>query len=45
MQEYGEDTKSILKKFSEDNKVAKFFGLNGKEVNFSKVIHSIKNYG
>ena len=45
MQEYGEDTKSILKKFSEDSKVAKFFGLNGKEVNFSKVIHSIKNYG
>lgn len=45
MQLYGEDTKSILKKFSEDSRIAKFFGLDGKEVNFSKVLAKIKNYG
>lgn len=45
MQLYGEESKSILKKFAEDSKIGKFFGLAGKEVNFSKVIHSIKNYG
>ena len=45
MQLYGEDTKSILKKFSEDSKIAKFFGLDGKEVNFSKVLQKVKNYG
>mgnify|MGYP001051515317 CR=1 FL=1 len=31
--------------YGEDSKIGKFFGLAGKEVNFSKVIHSIKNYG
>lgn len=45
MQEYGEDTKSILRKFSQDGRIAKFFGLNGKELNWSKVLGKIKYYG
>lgn len=45
MQLYGEDTKSISRKFSQDNRIAKFFGLNGDEINWSKLIGGIKNFG
>lgn len=45
MQLYGEESKSIITKFSENSKIAKFFGFNGKEANWSKLIHAIKNFG
>lgn len=45
MQLYGEESKAITQKFSENGKISKFFGLNGKEANWSKIILSIKNFG
>lgn len=45
MQLYGEDTKSIIKKIGQDSRIAKFFGLDGKEINFSKVLQKVKSYG
>ena len=45
MQEYGEESKSIIRKFGEDSRIAKLLGIVGEEINWSKLIHSIKNYG
>lgn len=45
MHEYGEETNALIKKIGKDNRIAKAIGLNGKELNFSKVLAGIKNFG
>ena len=37
MQEYGEETKSMISKFGEDSRIGKLLGIVGNEINWSKI--------